>query len=104
MDSGGIRPFWADVHHHYLTLPDQGPYTFKLPWSTRDYHEVKVEVRRLDAPGVGTSRIDDSPTFPGAVPGHWGMAADITVPAKGCWLVTASNGSGDSASFIFRLW
>lgn len=82
--------------------PGDAPFVLKLPWFVRDYHDLKVEVYRLDTPGIGRVRLDDAPTFAGERAGEWGIAGDVEVPVEGCWRVTGTNSEG-SASFVFKV-
>lgn len=102
MESGPIRP---GMTHFMITDsygPGDAPFSFKLPWFVRNYHDLKVEVYRLDAPGIGRVWLDGAPTFPGERAGEWGIAGDVQVPTAGCWRVTGTNPDG-SASFVFKV-
>lgn len=101
MENGPIRPGLTYFKIGMSDDPGDAPFRYKLPWFTRDYR-LKVEVRRLDAPGVGRAWVDDSPTFPGELPGEWGLAGDVEVPTAGCWRVTATIPDGTSVSFVFK--
>jgi len=89
----GTGPLWADLSRvQGLT----GAATYRVRWKAFVPGEPVVVVKRLDAPGQGTSRVSAA-----EAEGQSFWNGEVTVGAGGCWLVTATIGDA-SVGFVMR--
>lgn len=95
----GAGPLWVDLSRIVTASIPSGESDgrrYRVRWKAFVDGDLIARASRLDAPGDGQIRV-----FPAYAEGHSFWIGDLSLPAAGCWLVTARV-DGVSLGFVMR--